>query len=68
MDKIKAWDKGGVNFAIALNNQFTILNTCRHEGADQALHAKELEALTYAVVALNELDNEQAEQKRRKER
>ena len=68
MDKINAWDKDGTNFAYALNNQFTILNTCGHEGADQALHAKEIEALTYAVMALNVLDNEQAEQKRRKER
>ena len=58
MEKIKAWDKDGMNFAYVLNNQFAILNTCGHEGADQALHAKEIEALEYAVMALNVLENE----------
>lgn len=53
MDKIKAWDKEGIKFAYALDNQFKIMNLCGHKNVDHDLHDKEIEVLQYAADALN---------------
>lgn len=58
IDKIKAWDKDEINFAYLLDTQFKTMSMCRHEDVRHDLHAKEIEALEYAVMALNVLENE----------
>lgn len=55
VEKINEWDKEGMKFASMEDHQFQMMKSCGHERAPHDLHKKEIEALEYAVMAMNVL-------------
>lgn len=55
IDKINEWDREGLKFASLQDAQFQMMKSCGHEMASHDLHKKEIEALEYALEAMNVL-------------
>ena len=60
-DKIIQWDRTGLRFAADLKNHYEVLKNCGHESAPQDVHMEEIRAITFAMLLINELLNEQSD-------